>query len=191
MHLVPVAAVYSSRGGVETKAPRAELCPLNPVWGWRPNPLPRVWGGKTEGAFEDIHRCLSRCNPPGSRAREALGALWNRPPFLPPAPRPAPQPAPGARVPIWAPGWAEGRRGTGRVTPGGRRAPRPRSAVRSAPPCSGARCPGRCGSFSAGRWAGTRDTARGRAGETRQRGDRESGYRSGKGAVAPEFLGGT
>lgn len=35
-----------------------------------------------------------------------------------------------------------------RPTPGGRRGSRPRAAVRSAPPCSGARCRGRCGSSS-------------------------------------------
>lgn len=173
MELVQAARVYSPRGGVETRDLRPQLCPLNPVWGWGPSPPQRVWRGKRARALEAIHRCRSRCNAPGCRAREALGALWHRLPFLPPAPRRAgalaPGPDPGARVPSRAGGWAEAPRGTGRVTRGGRRAPRPCSAVRSAPPCSGARCPGRCGSFCAGRCAGTRDTARGRAGETRHR----------------------
>lgn len=57
-----------------------------------------------------------------------------------------PSPDPGAG---FEPGQVRPTRGRApRPTPGGRRGPRPLVAGRSAPPCSGARRRGRCGSFS-------------------------------------------
>lgn len=99
---------------------------------------------------------------PRLRAQGGAGGAWVPRAFPPTGPRkgdPTRSRSPSSKPGGGRPGGGAGR--GARVTPGGRPAPRRRAAVRSAPPCSGARCPRRCGSSSPGRAGPDRAAVRG------------------------------